>query len=252
MSDKPDKPLPILDEKLGRGLQRMMSRIRQKPINRSDPWHFLAYAMGRCRDAHAQLFQDLWIVWMTEEKRDGYFVEVGAADGVYLSNTYYLESRLGWTGVIAEPNPRFAEPLKRRRCIVSPLCVSSTSGDRVGFLNVAAMGELSRMESVSPGDGNEARRLESAERIEVETIRLNDLLERHGAPAKIDYLSVDTEGAEFDILSAFDFDRWDVAAITVEHNYTPARRELYGLLKSKGYRRVFPELSVFDDWYVKA
>jgi FkbM family methyltransferase len=246
-----NKPLPVLDEHLGRGLQRVMARIRLKPEQREDAWQFLAYAMGRAREAHGQLFQDLWALWMSGEKRNGYFVEVGAADGVHLSNTYYLESRMGWTGILAEPNPRYAEALKRRRCIVSPLCVSSTTGERVGFLNVEEMGELSRMEAVAPGDANEPRRQATAQRLEVETIRLNDLLERHGAPSRIDYLSVDTEGAELEILRAFDFDRWDVAAITVEHNYTLAREALYALLKSKGYKRVFPELSMFDDWYVK-
>ena len=247
---KPEKPLPVLDDKLGRGLQRVMARLRKDEVARQNPWQFLAYAMARAKEAHSQLFQDLWICWMSGEKRGGYFVEVGAADGVYLSNTYYLETRLGWTGILAEPNPRFAEALTRRSCIVSPLCVSSTTGERVSFLNVE-MGELSRMESVNPGDGHEARRQRTAERIEVETIRLNDLLERHNAPRRIDYLSVDTEGAELDILSAFDFDRWDVRAITVEHNYTPAREQLYALLKSKGFKRLFPELSLFDDWYVK-
>lgn len=244
------KPPPIIDAKLGGALQLALRHVREAPPDRDDPWQFIAFAMARAKQAKGQLFQDLWALWNAGEKRDGYFVEVGAADGVFLSNTYMLE-QLGWTGVLAEPNPRFAEKLKRRRCIVSNLCVSARSGDAVPFL-AAEMGELSRLASVAFTDKHEERRQQGAEHIQVRTVTLDDLLEQHGAPRRIDYLSVDTEGAELEILGAFDFERWDVAAITVEHNHTPAREALYDLLTAKGYRRQFPELSQFDDWYVKA
>jgi FkbM family methyltransferase len=245
------KPPPQIDEKLGRGLQLAMSHVRLQPLDRNDPWQFTAFAMGRAREAKGQLFQDLWALWVSGEKRGGYFVEVGAADGVKLSNTYYLETVAGWTGLLAEPNPRFAEPLKRRSCQVSNLCVSSRTGQRLPFMAVGK-GELSRLAGINPGDGHEQRRLADFQEVEVETITLNDLLVRHDAPRRIDYLSVDTEGAELDILRAFDFDRWDVRAITVEHNFTPAREALHELLTANGYERRFPELSRFDDWYVKA
>ena len=243
------KPPPTIDAALGEGLQRALTHVRRAGPDREDPWQFIAFAMARAREAHGQLFQDLWALWVSGEKRDGFFVEVGAADGVFLSNTFYLET-LGWTGIVAEPNPRFAEKLKRRRCAVSHLCVSSTSGETVPFL-AAEMGELSRMATVAFTDKHEARRQQGAQQLQVRTITLNDLLEQHSAPRTIDYLSVDTEGAELDILSAFDFDRWDVRAITVEHNHTPAREALYELLTAKGFRRQFRELSRFDDWYVK-
>lgn len=77
-----------------------------------------------------------------------------------------------------------------------------------------------------------------------------DLLARHGAPAEIDYLSVDTEGSEFDILEHFDFDRYKIRIITCEHNFTPNRERVFRLLASKGYRRKFENLSKADDGYV--
>ena len=85
----------------------------------------------------------------------------------------------------------------------------------------------------------------------METISLNDLLIQAQAPRTIDYLSADTEGSELEILAAFDFDRWDVRAISVEHNCTDNQEKLYALLTARGFRRQFPELSWFDDWYVK-
>ena len=67
----------------------------------------------------------------------------------------------------------------------------------------------------------------------------------------MDYLSIDTEGSEFEILAKFDFDKYEFEIITCEHNYTDAREKLHRLLTSKGYVRKFEDISLFDDWYTK-
>ena len=87
--------------------------------------------------------------------------------------------------------------------------------------------------------------------IQVPTISLQDLLRRHGAPRVIDYMSIDTEGSEYDILAAFDFGAWDVRTFSIEHNRKPQRALIADLLARHGYVRRFPELSQFDDWYVR-
>ena len=107
----------------------------------------------------------------------------------------------------------------------------------------------SRIASIDPRDKREHRR-EQFEEVSVQSISLNDLLIEAAAPAEIDYLSVDTEGSELEILGAFDFGRWEIKAITVEHNRTPLREEIRLLLTRHGYRRVWPEITRFDDWYV--
>jgi hypothetical protein len=84
----------------------------------------------------------------------------------------------------------------------------------------------------------------------VKTISLLDLLIKHEAPFNIDYLSIDTEGSEFDILNSFDFSAYSISIITVEHNYSPMRAKIHNLLSSKGYNRVHQEFSKFDDWYI--
>ena len=85
---------------------------------------------------------------------------------------------------------------------------------------------------------------------DVETVSLNDLLDQHDAPAVIDYLSIDTEGSELEILRALDFSARAIHVITVEHNATPQRAEIHELLTGHGYRRMFENLSRWDDWYV--
>jgi hypothetical protein len=78
------------------------------------------------------------------------------------------------------------------------------------------------------------------------------LLDKYKAPRCIDYLSIDTEGSEYEILSNFDFERYQFRAITCEHNFQPAREKIYSLLTGKGYTRKFDKLSKFDDWYLRA
>jgi hypothetical protein len=85
--------------------------------------------------------------------------------------------------------------------------------------------------------------------ITVETVSLDDLLDEHEAPPIIDYLSVDTEGSEYDILAAYSFRR-RCRCISVEHNFTPAREAIDRLLRGKGYVQRFPYASQADSWYV--
>ena len=100
--------------------------------------------------------------------------------------------------------------------------------------------------------GDEHRHARARQRTyDVKTISLMDLLRKYDAPRKIDYLSIDTEGSEFDILRHFDFGAYDISVITCEHNFTKSREDIQKLLESAGYRRAFQAISRYDDWYVK-
>ena len=210
---------------------------------------FLRFCAGRLKGSHSQLLQDLFVLHRTGEKRNGYFVEFGATDGVSLSNTYMLERDYGWSGIVAEPARGWHERLRaNRRCRISTLCVWDVSGASLPF-NEAPVGELSTIASYSGGDAHAGAR-EGGRHYAVSTVSLNDLLDMHDAPGEIDYLSIDTEGSELRILAAFDFSRRRIGCISVEHNFTPARRQLHELLTDRGYRRVFESISFWDDWYV--
>lgn len=227
-----------------------MLRDHARPDSPDEQMRFIAFCLRHLPESSAQLLQDLWVAYETGAQRGGYFVEFGAVDGVHASNTLYLERHLGWTGILAEPARIVHAALKANRaCAIDTRCVWSESGRKLLFNQTVPLVH-STIDSFSAGDMHAASR-EGGERYEVETVSLNDLLVHWAAPARIDYLSVDTEGSELDILAAFDFDRWDVRLISVEHNFTAAREALLDLLTARGYVRRFPALSRVDDWYVK-
>lgn len=211
---------------------------------------FLGQILAHGAASKAQIFQDIWALHQLDFKRGGFFVEFGATDGLNLSNTYLLEKSYGWTGILAEPNPVWHAALRKNRaCAISTKCVAAKSGETVPFLATASP-ELGTMARLTPSDQHAGAR-QDGKTIAVETVGLNDLLRAHGAPKTIDFLSIDTEGSELEILRAFDFSAWDVRLLAVEHNGTVAERELDRLMAANGYRRVLAEMSWFDAWYVK-
>jgi FkbM family methyltransferase len=108
--------------------------------------------------------------------------------------------------------------------------------------------ELSTLLSFSENDGRQ--RVKACETYEVETISLIDLLRKFNAPATIDFMSIDTEGSEFEILNNFDWSAYKINALCIEHNYTKNRKKIHELLSAMGYFRVYEGISGADDWYV--
>lgn len=210
---------------------------------------FLSYCIARRDRTRSQIFQDLWVCYELGEREGGYFVEFGATNGLKNSNTWLLEKKLSWTGILAEPNPIWhAELAANRNAAIESKCVYSRSGEIVSFLTTDDTDpELSGIASFSDADHfAETRR--KARKIDLETISLDDLLTKYDAPATIDYMSIDTEGSEFDILSSYSF-RHRFKLISVENN--PKNERLVDdLLVSKGYVRVFRHFSQWDSWYV--
>lgn len=199
----------------------------------------------------SQLGQDLWVLERSAYKRGGYFVEFGATDGVLLSNTYLLETQMGWQGICAEPNPKYFGRLQRnRRCRVSDACIGARTGEVVEFVLAEEFGGMAAdMDRDMHSQRRQAYWSDSANRTRFTTESLHDLLTRLGAPRDIDYLSIDTEGSELSILSTFPFDRWNVRLITVEHNFSSDREPIRALLERHGYRRTEAQ---WDDWYERA
>lgn len=225
-------------------------RFSEADPNKRDLLSFADLVMRRQGDSSSQLGADLWVLHELAEMRGGYFVEFGAGDGHHLSNTWLLEAHYGWTGILAEPNATVFERLSAHRpnCAVDPRAVYREDG-ATRSLVVSEIHELSALTEFAEGDMHaELRR--GGEAIEVETVTLDRLLDDHDAPEHINYLSVDTEGGEREILEGFDFGKRRVDLITVEHNFTEEREAIHTLLRQRGYQRRFTDFSKFDDWYV--
>ena len=203
--------------------------------------------------SRSQLRQDIFVLSESEyKKKGGYFVEFGATNGIDLSNTYLLETEFSWTGILAEPARVWEKQLKANRpnTHIETLCVWKESNSSLTF-NETDEPEISTIDSFSNKDRHRNTR-SAGKKYEVQTISLNDLLIKHRAPKHIDYLSIDTEGSEYEILNAFNFNEFSIGIITVEHNYTPQRELIFALLTRNGYKRKYENISSFDDWYVKS
>jgi FkbM family methyltransferase len=199
----------------------------------------------------SQLGQDILGLSISGFDKPGYFVEFGAADGVALSNSYLLEKDFGWSGILCEPSTGWHEALKlNRTCVIDTRCVYSDSGGKISF-SENYLGELSAITAYTePNSRGVLKRTTSS--YEVETVSLVDLLKTHNAPKFIDFLSIDTEGSEFEILKNFEFQSYRFGAICVEHNFGETREKINKLLLANDYTQVHKDLSDFDDWYVQA
>lgn len=235
-----------------RRLMLDLAHLRNRITAHDDPGirAFLGYALSNSALSSSQIFQDLFVLYVLGEKRNGYFCEFGSTDGVHLSNSHCLERHFGWKGICAEPARSWHAALRANRpnAFIETGCVWSRTGESLSF-SEARTRELSTISAYRASDGHSGKRRD-VETYEVETISLDDLLSKYGAPADFDYLSMDTEGSELAILESFDLTRWRPKIVTIEHNYTPSRDAIHALMTAAGYRRVLEEASVFDDWYL--
>lgn len=157
--------------------------------------------------------EDEWIVRdFFNGRRNGVFVDVGANDYRRFSNTYYLETVLGWSGIAVEPQRQFAAgyAANRPRTRFFPFFVSDVS-NQAAKLYVLEKNPLvtssSRAFTESFGDG--------VGELQATTITLNDLLHHERVPT-LDFLSMDIELWEPKALAGFDIERFRPALVCVE------------------------------------
>jgi FkbM family methyltransferase len=203
---------------------------------------------------YSELGQDIMVHCLLDQPKTGFFVEFGAMDGEIASNSLLFERHHDWSGIVAEPNRRFHTSLSsNRRCHIDHRAVHSHSGGTQEFKEVDHHMGLSALTEFMLNDHHANTRQSSpGNTYNVKLISLCDMLDHYHAPRTIDYISMDTEGSELDILRTFDFDRYTVKIWTIEHNFFGASRDgIYDIMVANGYKRILTDMSKYDDWYVK-
>jgi len=211
-------------------------------------------AVLRTEGYSSQCGQDKWVVeTLLPEKEGGVFVDIGAHDGVTFSNTLYLERQKAWSGLAIEPIPIVFQRLRSNRsCCCVNACVGAES--KISrFQVVEGYAEMlsGLVDSYQPEhQARIAREIGeyggTAKEIEVQCFALNELLGKHHLN-QIDYLSLDIEGGELEVLRSLDLRRFEISVIGVENNYRDYRIPEF-MLKN-GY--VFHSV-VGDEFYVRA
>jgi FkbM family methyltransferase len=182
---------------------------------------------------YSLLDEELIIRDFFQDRKGGFFVDVGCAWPIKASNTYYLEEQLGWTGIGVDALDDYAAGWKEKRPSSKffSYLVTSTSGGSGAFFKSPDIG-LSSMDRDRAAGTNYANKMEPV-KIEVPMITLNDLLDREGVE-KIDLLSMDIEGHEPEALAGFDIGRFQPELIVIEGD----NRAVTKYLNQHGYEQI--------------
>lgn len=187
-------------------------------------------------------------------KLPGYFVEVGAGHPHTLSNVARLIDPFGWRGIRIDPNPEFAAHHRMSPAPGVAFVEAAVGQDDGGSMELIMAGELSTRTDLMSSDRHGAARrkaMREGKVVHVPVRRLDVLMKELRSPPHIQFLSVDTEGAEVQVLQTFPFEDLTVDVICVEHNFRPGEiQALNDLLVAKGYIRVLSSISAWDAWYV--
>jgi FkbM family methyltransferase len=183
-------------------------------------------------------------------KRNGIFVEVGALDGYGASNTYFFEKERNWSGLLIEPNPiEFSKITNHPRNLsVTENCAISQTEGEVNFLSIGGPCNVLSgiMEFYNP---QHLQRIEhelnmykdypvghelysTKEIIKIRSHRLETLFDKYGYK-DIDFISIDVEGAELEVIKSINFDKVNIKCFMLENNY--GLEEETAFLTEKGY-----------------
>ena len=199
--------------------------------------------------SYSQLQQDFRVLQFYKIKTNGFFVDIGAADGIAISNTYLLEAYVNWKGICVEPNPINYNKLILNR--PNSICCDKAIYNKTGLIldfDISHTDQL--LSGISSDISSRFKPIvdDKKSTIQVQTLSLTDLLDQNNAPNFIEYLSLDTEGSEYEILKNFNFNKYIFGLIDVEHNYIePIRSQIRALLLANGY--IYIGENQWDDSY---
>lgn len=205
----------------------------------------------RKQQKYGELGQDLIAYSLFGGKKDGFYIDIGAHDGVVGSNSLLFEEN-GWNGICIEPNPQIFERLrKNRKCDCYNLAIFSQDIDKMKLATSGNTG-LSTLE-VNLDDYQRKRlcydygKNYEIQYIEVQAITFDRLMKDYPDVYHIDFISMDIEGGEFEVLRGIDFDRYTFSLMVIE-KHPRVKHLIPNFLKSKGYRMLMT--SAWDFYFV--
>lgn len=196
---------------------------------------------------YSQIGQDQYYIEnVIKGRRGGFYLDIGANDGIHTSNTATLELELGWTGILVEPNPVLAQACKSNRpnsTVVECAVWHETKTVEMEVPHATVKKQrgdlLSRISGLERNEGKFARWFDQGyKKIKVPAKTVTEIVEAHmDAPYDIDYMSLDTEGAEMEGLMSIDFSKINIKFMTVEWgNRKGYEQEFINYLKPFGYK----------------
>lgn len=202
---------------------------------------------------HSQCQQDIYLEQnVFRGYKNGFFMDIGAHDGVSLNNTLYFEKQNNWTGVNVEPIKNVYDKLVENRpsSINLNCAVSDIDGTAQFYCNTGYTEMLSGLKSNY--DERHLGRLTRENRennsitqiIDVETKRVETICDIHNIK-HIHYLSIDVEGAEFNVIKSINFDKVFIDVIEFENNYDDISLPIIHYLESKNFVIIHKSLDIF-------
>ena len=192
--------------------------------------------------SYSQYKQEEFVQNYFNNKKDGIFIELGGLDGIRHSNTFLLEKKYNWSGLIIEPSPSLYKELKiNRNVFTENALVGDKKRENVEFLYIKdktkCIGLQGVVENYNPKHLERAMRElnnKSYEIIKMDMVPLQQLCDKHNI-SKVDYLSLDVEGSELNVLEGINFAKLDITLIGVEINYNDDKDKIYDILNKNGY-----------------
>jgi FkbM family methyltransferase len=192
-------------------------------------------------ESKSQNGQDLFALLTNNFKKNGVFIEFGAYDGVIFSNTHLLEKHFGWNGILIDPIPSHYKKLKlHRKCKIIHGAITAEQHENV-LIEETAASDLSKFV---------IKRKFFKKIHKVKAFTLSQVMNQCLTADQIDFLSIDTEGTELEILKSIDLNRYKINSVCVEHNFREGSEEMVKYMVNNGYEHLYGEYSKNDYWFV--
>jgi len=192
----------------------------------------------------SQYKQDKWLNEnIFHNRKGGIFIDVGAHDGITINNTYFFEKELEWKGICIEPNPTIYEKLRQNR---DGECINACAYNKEGEVKFVCLNGYTEMLSGVEEAYNTLHKMRihseisqyggGIKHINVQAHTLSKILSDRNI-THVEYLSIDTEGSELQVLQGIDFSKVTFDVIDVEVNYPEEHEPLFNdLLFKNGYK----------------